>query len=71
MRDRDLATAFGKMVRRKLKDRVLDKKWPLTPNKILEKLNNRALPELYNVIFHSIYDWGRSTNMDIVSPVAI
>ena len=47
------------MVRRKLKDRVLDKKWPLTPDKILEKQNNRALPELYNAIFHSIYDWGK------------
>ena len=59
LRDRDLAKAFGKMVRRKLKDRVLDEKWPLTPDELPEKLNIGVLPELYNAIFHSIRDWGK------------
>ena len=54
-----LAKAFGKMVRRKLKDRVLDNKCLYTPDELPEKLNIGVLSELCNAIFQSICDWGK------------
>eukprot|EP00794_Sanderia_malayensis_P003929 gene3929-4479_t len=47
------------MIRRKLKNREsLRKKWPLTPEELMEQQDNGPLPELFNAVFFTMHDSG-------------
>ena len=59
LRDFDLAKSFGKMIRRKIKERdEVENKWPLTPEELLSRIDSGPLQELYNAIYFSIYEKG-------------
>ena len=60
LRDGELTKAFGRMIQRKFEERkTSEDTWPLTPDKLLSKLDSRPLPELYNAIYFSIYERGK------------
>ena len=57
LREEDLVKSFGKMLRRVLSSKVWEsKRMPVTPDELLEMLDNGPSPILYNAIYSSIYD---------------
>ena len=62
LRDGDIIKAFGAMVRRKIQQRKTERdqeneetKFPFTPEKVCEKLNEGTIPELYNAIYAALH----------------
>ena len=55
LRDSDHMKSFGKLIRRKLEGkRKLEKKWPLTPDEMIEALDSGQSPDLDNAIYYSL-----------------
>ena len=47
------------MFRRKLKQiESQEKKWPLTADELIEQLDKRPLPELFNAVYFTVHDFG-------------
>ena len=52
MRDSDLIKAFATMLKCKIESRVeAEKKWPCTPDELIEMLDRGPLKEIYNFIY--------------------
>ena len=61
LRDSDHVKSFGKLIRRKLGGkRKLEKKWPLTPDEMIEAFDSGPSPDLYNAIYYSLHDSGET-----------
>ena len=55
LRDNDLIKAFATMLKCKIETRVDgERKWPYTPDELIEMLDRGPLKEIYNVIYASI-----------------
>ena len=55
LRDNDLIKAFATMLKCKIETRVDgERKWPYTPDELIEMLDRSPLKEIYNVIYASI-----------------
>ena len=58
MADTDLTKSSKRMLGRKLQERPKsDIAWPLTSAELFSRIDNGPLPEIYNAIYFSIYQY--------------
>ena len=58
LKDYDITKSFGKLIRRKFKITAEEKQspeWLYIPQAIVEMLDKRPLPEIYNTIFYTVH----------------
>ena len=58
IRDDDLARSFARTIRRKISKSKGTKEWPLFPEDMISMLDKGPLPDLYNAIFYTKYEYG-------------
>ena len=54
LRDDDFVRDFGKLVKQKVQPRSSEKRWPLTPEELLEELTRGPPQVLYNTIYSTL-----------------
>ena len=62
LRDDNIVKSFGRLIKPKVYERNEEAiEWPLSPEQLTQLLDKGPLPELYNVIYYTVFDGSKNT----------